>query len=118
MWAAANGDTDQLLASSLNLNFLTGDESPKMIEAHVQAGLVVGEPFRDHSPFHFRESHLTSRLGQYTTTFLHDRLTPPPQEAYSLHRKLAGAFLMCIKLNAEISCRQVLEDIVHARGLV
>lgn len=37
------------------------------------------------------------------------RLTPPPKEAYSLHRKLAGAFLLCIKLRANIPCRDILE---------
>lgn len=44
----------------------------------------------------------------------HVRLTPPPREAYSLHRKLAGAFLMNIKLKAVIPCRDILED-VHDR---
>ena len=43
-----------------------------------------------------------------------DRLTPPPREAYSLHRKLAGAFLMNIKLEATIPCRDILEE-VHDR---
>lgn len=48
--------------------------------------------------------------------FAHEccRLTPPPQEAYSLHRKLAGAFLMNIKLKAVIPCRDILEE-VHGR---
>lgn len=32
---------------SQELKFLTGDETPSMMRAHVQAGLVVGEPFVD-----------------------------------------------------------------------
>jgi aarF domain-containing kinase len=35
------------------------------------------------------------------------RLTAPPEEAYSLHRKLSGAFLANIKLRAKVPCRQL-----------
>ena len=31
-------------------------------------------------------------------------------EAYSLHRKLAGSFYLCIRLKAVIKCRDILED--------
>ena len=34
-----------------------------------------------------------------------ERLTAPPQEIYSLHRKLSGAFLMCSKIGGRVSCR-------------
>ncbi|TMW63006.1 hypothetical protein Poli38472_005624 [Pythium oligandrum] len=114
VWAAANEDEDTMLDYSIRLKFLTGDESPAMLRAHVAAGMVVGEPFRSHEPFDFYGSQLTKRLGEHTQTFMHSRLTPPPQEVYSLHRKLAGAFLMCIKLRAKISCRDVLEE-AHAK---
>jgi aarF domain-containing kinase len=71
---------------------------------------VVGEPFLENHPFDFGNSQLTARLGSYGGTFMKYRLTPPPTEAYSLHRKLAGAFLLCIKLKANIPCRDILEE--------
>lgn len=114
VWAAANEDEKTLLHYSVRLKFLTGDEAPAMLRAHTMAGMVVGEPFRSHEPFDFHGSQLTKRLAQHTETFMHGRLTPPPPEAYSLHRKLAGAFLMCIKLKARVPCRDVLEEI-HAK---
>lgn len=111
VWAAANKDEATILAVSKELGFITGDETDEFIEAHIQAGLVVGEPFADSADtFDFGNSHLTARLGQYSGTFLRHRLTPPPTEAYSLHRKLAGAFLLCIKIKADIHCRDILED--------
>jgi aarF domain-containing kinase len=114
VWGAANRDEELMMEYSLKLKFLTGDESPAMMRAHMAAGMVVGEPFCTHEPFDFHASELTKRLAQHTETFMHGRLTPPPQEAYSLHRKLAGAFLMCIKLRAVVPCRDVLEA-VHAK---
>lgn len=38
--------------------------------------------------------------------------SPPPEEVYTLHRKLAGAYMLCIKLGAVVRCRDMLEDIV------
>lgn len=91
------------------VKFHTGDETQEFIDAHIAAGLVVGEPFLLNTPFDFGNSQLTARLGSYGGTFMKYRLTPPPTEAYSLHRKLAGAFMLSIKLKANISCRDMLE---------
>ncbi len=109
VWAAANADVKQVMEMSRDLGFLTGDESLKMLEAHKKVSLVVGEPFLTDEPFDFHSSGITRRLARYGDIFAKHRLIPPPREAYSIHRKLAGAFLMCIKLKAVIPCRDILQ---------
>ena len=109
VWAAANGDGATIAAVSTRLGFLTGYESAAMLEAHVASGLIVGEPFTSHASFDFRDAGITRRVAQHGAVFAEQRLTPPPPEVYSLHRKLAGAFLVCIRLGARIPCRDLLE---------
>lgn len=84
-----------------------------MRNAHVDAVLTLGEPFASAAPFNFRKQNITQRIHELIPVMLKHRLTPPPQESYSLHRKLAGAFLICTKLDAKIDCRSILEKIYH-----
>lgn len=111
VWAAANKDTKTITDISIRLGFLTGLESKAMLHAHVESGLVVGEPFLTNEPFDFHGSGITQRVSQYGEVFAHERLTPPPTEVYSLHRKLAGAFLICIRMGAKMKCRDLLEEV-------
>jgi aarF domain-containing kinase len=83
-----------------------------MLRAHKMSGFTVGEPFTKDEPFDFRESKISTRMGEHTAVFLKHRLTAPPEEVYTLHRKLAGAYMLCIKLGAVIRSRDMLEDIV------
>lgn len=110
VWAAANNDRETISNVSRKLNFLTGDETVEMLDAHIETGLVVGEPFRSNEPYDFANAKLTERISKYGDVFMKYRLTPPPTEAYSLHRKLAGAFSLAIKLKANIVCRDILEN--------
>lgn len=106
--ACANGDRAAVIEMSQRLGFLTGLESEIMLEAHVQAGFVVGLPFSRLGGYDFRSTNITQSISNLGATMLKHRLTPPPDEVYSLHRKLSGAFLACIKLGAVVPCRELL----------
>jgi aarF domain-containing kinase len=112
VWASANRDEAALMEQSYRMNFLTGEETEQMLRAHKLSGYTVGEPFYSNEPFDFRGSNISTRMGEHTSVFLRHRLTPPPEEVYTLHRKLAGAYMLCIKLGAVIECRSMLQDIV------
>ncbi|XP_062084911.1 protein ABC transporter 1, mitochondrial [Humulus lupulus] len=111
VFACANGDRNMVIEMSKRLGFLTGMESEIMLEAHVQAGFVVGLPFSRPGGYDFRSANITQSLSNLGSTMLKHRLTPPPDEAYSLHRKLSGAFLACIKLGAVVPCKELLLEI-------
>jgi aarF domain-containing kinase len=116
VWASANRDETTLLDQSLKMGFLTGQENAEMLRAHTLSGFTVGEPFAWNDKTHgfdFRSSSISTRMGEHTSVFLKHRLTPPPQEVYTLHRKLAGAYMLCIKLGAIVADgREMLETIV------
>lgn len=100
--AAAQKDRAKILSFSRKLGFLTGEESQLMNDAHCDAVTVLGLPFSQDVVFDFESQQVTKRIHSLIPTMLRNRLTPPPQESYSLHRKLSGAFLICAKLNANI----------------
>ncbi|KAF9608890.1 hypothetical protein IFM89_012058 [Coptis chinensis] len=106
--ACANCDRDAVVEMSQRLGFFTGMESELMLDTHVQAGFVVGLPFANTGGFDFRSTNITKSISNLRATMLKHRLTPPPDEVYSLHRKLSGAFLACIKLGAIVPCRELL----------
>lgn len=82
-----------------------------MEEAHVDTVMILGETFRSDKPFNFGEQSTTRRVQSQVPTMIQHRLCPPPEEIYSLHRKLSGVFLLCAKLKVAISCRPMLEEV-------
>eukprot|EP01116_Phalansterium_solitarium_P002462 TRINITY_DN1250_c0_g1_i1.p2 TRINITY_DN1250_c0_g1~~TRINITY_DN1250_c0_g1_i1.p2 ORF type:complete len:166 (-),score=69.09 TRINITY_DN1250_c0_g1_i1:59-556(-) len=114
IYHAANVNREGVYQASKNLGFLTDDETELMKQAHVDAVLILGEPFRSDEPFDFSRQEITAKIKQLIPVMLKHRLTPPPPERYSLHRRLAGAYLICAKLGAVMPCRQMLLDVYAA----
>lgn len=116
--ACADRDEDAIIQRSVDLGFLTGEESKQMMRAHVSASLAVGEPFQQqtdaHSKgFNFDGCDIPKRTSEFGKVMLDQRLTPPPKEAYSLHRRLSGAFLLGTKLRATVDARGILDATIN-----
>lgn len=109
--AAAEGDRARVLQKSKDLKFLTGYETKVFEEAHVDTVMILGEAFASKEPFNFGTQNTTKRIHDLIPVMLKHRLTPPPEETYSLHRKMAGSFLICAKLKATISCKELFDDV-------
>ena len=116
-----------------------------MLDAHVEAGFMVGVPFGHKGLYDFgshggergwrvwcvrgrplhrlvdvltRAAGITRRVTELGSVMLKHRLTPPPPESYSLHRKLSGAFLACIKLRARVPCHDLFYEVYEQQEAV
>lgn len=82
-----------------------------MEKAHIDAVLILGEPFAYDGQFNFATQTTAARIHQLIRVMLRHRLAPPPEEAYSLHRKMAGCFLLCAKLQSSFVCKPLFDEV-------
>ena len=117
--AAARSDREAVKALSESLGYLTGHESKTMLDAHIASVLTLAEPFLDSAPevYDFHDQTITERVKALIPVMIHERLAPPPEETYSLHRKLSGAFLLCAKLGSKVRCRELFQAAVAKMDL-
>lgn len=105
--AASRNDRDACRDLSIQLGYLTGNESNDMLKAHVDSIMTLAEPFVGTAPevYDFEDQTITDRVRSNIGLMLRERLAPPPEETYSLHRKLSGAFLLCARLKSKVPAR-------------
>jgi aarF domain-containing kinase len=118
--AASRSDKAIVRDLSIDLGYLTGHESKAMLNAHVASVLTLAEPFLDSSAevYDFKDQTITERVKALIPVMIRERLSPPPEETYSLHRKLSGAFLLCARLGSRVRCRDLFKSSMTKAGLI
>ncbi|KAK3080748.1 hypothetical protein LTS18_013517, partial [Coniosporium uncinatum] len=113
--AASKNDRNAIRELSIKLGYLTGNESKAMTDAHIQSVLTLGEPFSEGQAaelYDFQDQTITDRVRSLIPVMVRERMAPPPEETYSLHRKLSGAFLLCARLGSRVPCKRLFADAV------
>ena len=110
--AASRKDREACQNLSVQLGYLTGYDSKVMASAHVDSVMTLAEPFMDFAPdvYDFRDQTITDRVRALIPVMVRERLAPPPEETYSLHRKLSGAFLLCARLGSRVPCKELFRN--------
>lgn len=118
--AASISDKSTIRDLSIELGYLTGHESKAMLDAHIASILTLAEPFLDSSPdvYDFQDQTITERVKALIPVMIRERLAPPPEETYSLHRKLSGAFLLCARLGSRVRCRDLFRNSMEKAGVL
>lgn len=117
--AASKDDRGACRDLSIQLGYLTGYESKAMLNAHIDSVMTLAEPFMDSAPevYDFKDQTITDRVRGLIPIMIRERLAPPPEETYSLHRKLSGAFLLCARLESQVRCKELFQTALTKAGL-
>ena len=117
--AASRRDEDACRDLSIQLGYLTGYESQTMLHAHIESVTTLAEPFMDSAPdvYDFQGQTITGRVRRLIPVMIRERLAPPPEETYSLHRKLSGAFLLCARLGSRVRCKEMFQQALAKSGM-
>lgn len=112
--AAVDQDDEKCIYLSKDIGYLLGLESSAMIKAHLTSLKELAKPFRstetDQTDFYdFSFPQVSSIVRSQIPIMLSQRLTPPPKETYTVHRKLSGAFLLCQKLGSRVRTRALFD---------
>ncbi|UKJ87631.2 hypothetical protein MACJ_000067 [Theileria orientalis] len=111
--ASVREDYDNIMKYSLEVGFTHPEETKEVLEAHLDSINASAEPFKYDGEYDFSSSTIFTTIMDRSKIIFTKRKRPPPPEIYSLHRKLAGAFLISKILSAKYNSKILFDDIME-----
>ncbi|KAL5367063.1 ABC1-like protein kinase [Cryptosporidium parvum] len=111
---AISGSEPDIIKQFIKMKFILGTESEDFIKLHCDAIKMVSEVFKySPSPFDFSKSEIVANISKIVPNILLNRETPPLSDIYSLHRRIAGFFIICSRLGAAINSHKIFNQVLE-----
>ena len=113
--AALEGDIKQITQALQDLNYLNESVTQAVLAIMVEIVMLACEPLRFEEDYDFAQSDLPSRIRDLgmRLSLEQNYWHSPPLEVLLIHRKIAGLFLLAVRLKARVNLRQVFQNIIH-----
>ena len=111
--AGVAGDREALVAPAVALGILSDDLGPHHHQAVLQMVELLFSSVTAVETFDFASSDLSRRLQVLGETLAVDNVVPPPppMDVLYVQRKVAGLFLLAMRLKARVPLREMLEEL-------
>lgn len=115
IYYGSKSDRSNVIKYSIELGFLTGLENEIMLDAHCRSVFAIAAPFKvdENDVFDFGNQNITSVIYKDIPVMLKNRLTSPPSEIYSLHRRLSGTYLSCIEMKSKVRSGKIFKEVFN-----
>ncbi len=109
MSAAQDGNVSAIETHAVELGYLRKDEPAPSRQGLCEMISAVAEPVRYQGLFDFGTSDLSRRVAELAISLrLNQRyMHLPPTDILFLHRKLAGTYLLCARLRAQVDVNRL-----------
>jgi aarF domain-containing kinase len=103
-------DRAAIREGAIEIGYVGAGDPAEMLDGAVDIIQLVCEPITHRGSYDFGASRLASRARDLGIAIAFGKgLRSPPPETMFLHRKLAGTFLACARLRANVNVRALLE---------
>jgi predicted unusual protein kinase regulating ubiquinone biosynthesis (AarF/ABC1/UbiB family) len=112
--ATIQKDRRRLAEAMEEIGFVTPNDGREYVDGFMDVLLLACEPFRHRGTYDFGNSTISARAREagMELTMRHGFRRPPPPDTVFLHRKLAGIFLLCVRLGARVDVSAALRPYV------
>lgn len=105
--ASLQGDAEQMEQAARRIGYFADGVTPAQRDAVLSLFRIATEPLRHEGEYDFSRSDLASRIrtAGMKLSFEQGYWHSPPMDALFLHRKLAGLYLLAVRLQARVDLR-------------